>query len=473
MAENFKGFDTSASPGDTFAADEIGGVKVPRSKVVFGGAGTATDVSAATPFPVAGTVSVTGTSLTNDSVLRGSVGATTESAAGSDTATSGLNGLTKRLLQRMTDLINVLAARLPTTLGAKVSASSLSVTVASDQSAVPAMATFLDGAGNPKTVSNVDSASRMPVAVQSGIATTALQDAGNTLIGAVTEAAAGSDTASSGLNGRLQRVAQNISTVSTAIGAQSNTAAASDTATASLIALIKRVAQNVTTVAGRLPAALGSTTSSASLSVALASDHAAVPVSGPLTDTQLRAVSVSVIESTLRSSVGATTEAAAASDTATSGLNGRLQRIAQNLTALIGVLPASLGNKPASSALAVVLSAAASGSGATTPFHLKSGASTNGTSLKTSTGRIYDLVMQNLGAAVAYVKFYAKSSPPTVGTDTPQLVFLIYPGQTLVISSGFGLIMSGGIAMAITGGLPDSDTTAVAANQVIVNLTYV
>lgn len=54
--------------------------------------------------------------------------------------------------------------------------------------------------------------------------------------------------------------------------------------------------------------------------------------------------------------VGAVTETAPGSDTASSGLNGRLQRIAQRLTSLIGLIPASLGTKAAASSLAVTLS---------------------------------------------------------------------------------------------------------------------
>jgi len=54
--------------------------------------------------------------------------------------------------------------------------------------------------------------------------------------------------------------------------------------------------------------------------------------------------------------LGATAEVAPATDTATSGLNGRLQRIAQRLTSLIGLVPASLGRKAATAALAVVFS---------------------------------------------------------------------------------------------------------------------
>lgn len=54
--------------------------------------------------------------------------------------------------------------------------------------------------------------------------------------------------------------------------------------------------------------------------------------------------------------LGGLTEAAPASDTASSGINGRLQRIAQRLTSLIALLPASLGQKARASALAVTLS---------------------------------------------------------------------------------------------------------------------
>lgn len=52
----------------------------------------------------------------------------------------------------------------------------------------------------------------------SALALEATQSAGNTLTGAVTETAPASDTASSGLNGRLQRIAQNITTLDAALG---------------------------------------------------------------------------------------------------------------------------------------------------------------------------------------------------------------------------------------------------------------
>ena len=93
-------------------------------------------------------------------------------------------------------------------------------------------------------------------------------------IGSLTETAPASDTASSGLNGRLQRIAQRIT---------------------SLIALF--------------PASLGAKAASASLAVTQSTEDAA--------------------------RIGATNETAATSDTATAGLNGLLKRIAQRISSLI------------------------------------------------------------------------------------------------------------------------------------------
>ena len=53
--------------------------------------------------------------------------------------------------------------------------------------------------------------------------------------------------------------------------------------------------------------------------------------------------------------LGAVTETAPGTDTASSGLNGRLQRIAQRLTSLIALLPTSLGQKTKANSLAVTI----------------------------------------------------------------------------------------------------------------------
>lgn len=53
--------------------------------------------------------------------------------------------------------------------------------------------------------------------------------------------------------------------------------------------------------------------------------------------------------------LGAINETAPATDTASSGLNGRLQRIAQRLTSLIALLPSSIGQKVKTDSLSVTL----------------------------------------------------------------------------------------------------------------------
>jgi len=109
-------------------------------------------------------------------------------------------------------------------------------------------------------------------------------------VGIVTETAPATDTASSGLNGRLQRIAQRLT---------------------SLIAL--------------LPTALGSAAAAASLAVTQSTEDVA--------------------------RVGIVTETAPATDTASSGLNGRLQRIAQRITTLISSTLAVAGPTAADAAL--------------------------------------------------------------------------------------------------------------------------
>lgn len=61
-------------------------------------------------------------------------------------------------------------------------------------------------------------------------------------------------------------------------------------------------------------------------------------------------------ESDFDTKIGSLTETAPSTDTASSGLNGRLQRLAQRLTSIIALLPGSLGQKARASSFAVTLS---------------------------------------------------------------------------------------------------------------------
>jgi hypothetical protein len=118
-----------------------------------------TDGSAVTQ-PVSGTVTAnvgtTGgialeTTQTANGVL---IGAVTETAPGTDTASSGLNGRLQRIAQRLTSLI----ALLPTSIGAKTVTGSLSVTLATDEPAIEVVGNVASAAadsGNPVKTSGV------------------------------------------------------------------------------------------------------------------------------------------------------------------------------------------------------------------------------------------------------------------------------------------------------------------------------
>lgn len=111
-----------------------------------------------------------------------------------------------------------------------------------------------------------------------------------------------------------------------------------------------------------------------------------------------------------------------------------------------------------------------------TPARLLSAASTNATSLKASAGQLGLIIAINTNAAVRYLKLYNLATAPTVGTSTPVATIPI-PGNTagagVAISIPGGLNFSTGIAYALTTGAADSDTGAVAANEIILTLGYV
>lgn len=108
-----------------------------------------------------------------------------------------------------------------------------------------------------------------------------------------------------------------------------------------------------------------------------------------------------------------------------------------------------------------------------TPFVLNSAATTNATSIKTTSGVVYAITCSNSGGAAAFVKLYNKASAPTVGTDVP-VITLAVPSSGIVSPNmgDLGHKFSTGIALAITNLVADSDTTAVAANQVKVMMDY-
>lgn len=103
-----------------------------------------------------------------------------------------------------------------------------------------------------------------------------------------------------------------------------------------------------------------------------------------------------------------------------------------------------------------------------------SAATTNGTLLSAVPVDVYHISATNTTAALKYLKIYNKASAPTVGTDVPVMTIALQPSNVLTqIPIDLGLYMNKGLAIAITGAAATSDTTAVAAGDVVgLNILY-
>lgn len=110
--------------------------------------------------------------------------------------------------------------------------------------------------------------------------------------------------------------------------------------------------------------------------------------------------------------------------------------------------------------------------GGLTMSEVVSAATTNATSVKGSAGQLYGWYITNTNAAIRYVKFYNKATAPTVGTDTVVLSLGIPGGGAANVFTDMGIAFSTGIAMSMVTGSANTDATAVALGDLVVNLFY-
>lgn len=98
---------------------------------------------------------------------------------------------------------------------------------------------------------------------------------------------------------------------------------------------------------------------------------------------------------------------------------------------------------------------------------------TNATMVKANTGQIYGWHIFNAAAAVRFVKLYNSKKTPVVGTDTPVVTLPFPAGAAANVWLASGLdVFPEGIGFATTVNAADSDTTAVTAGDLIINLWY-
>lgn len=100
-------------------------------------------------------------------------------------------------------------------------------------------------------------------------------------------------------------------------------------------------------------------------------------------------------------------------------------------------------------------------------------ASTNTGIAKSSAGNLFEVSASNPTATPAYLKLYALSTSPTVGTSVPLLTIPLPANSITALNFGaIGKRFNTGISYAVTAGMPATDT-AVAVAGIQVSLTLV
>jgi len=126
--------------------------------------------------------------------------------------------------------------------------------------------------------------------------------------------------------------------------------------------------------------------------------------------------------------------------------------------------------------LPYVWTGAAWARGGATAHSKTSAATTNATNVKATPGVLYSLTVMNENAAVRFLKFYDTAGTPTAGAGTPVLRYAI-PGATT--GGGFsinlgpqGIAFPTGIGYTLVTGAADANASAVAADEIQINLGY-
>jgi hypothetical protein len=198
------------------------------------------------------------------------------------------------------------------------------------------------------------------------------------------------------------------------------------------------------------------------------------PVSGTVTANAGTGTFATSVADGANAALGAKADAAATTDTGTFSLIALIKR-------LLGKLPAALGQTTMSGSLSVAIASdqttvttttVPTTSGGCSVSKLISAATTNATLVKASAGQVYGWYVANTSAGWRYVKLYNKATAPTVGTDTPAVTLAIPAGAAANVSLDNGVAFSAGIGYATTTGSADSDATAVAAGDIILNLIF-
>lgn len=145
------------------------------------------------------------------------------------------------------------------------------------------------------------------------------------------------------------------------------------------------------------------------------------------------------------------------------------------LSNLLNALPVQVAN-----ALTVSLSGSSiitpvvnTGQGLSTYHHLIAAGTNNLTSVKTTAGVIGSITLTNAHTSGIYFKLYNKASAPVLASDTPIKTVFVPANSAIHLNfAPFGLRLATGIAYATTTGIAINDTGAITANVLAIGIDY-
>lgn len=141
-------------------------------------------------------------------------------------------------------------------------------------------------------------------------------------------------------------------------------------------------------------------------------------------------------------------------------------------TSMSGSLPVAIANNQ--TAVPVTIQAGATGGdsvSAVSSQAIVSAATTNPISIKASAGKVTGWYIYNSNASARKVAFHNTAGTPTAGSAV--YLSIVIPGLAAAnVSFPDGIDFSTGIAITTVTGLTNADNTAVALNDLIINIYY-
>lgn len=113
--------------------------------------------------------------------------------------------------------------------------------------------------------------------------------------------------------------------------------------------------------------------------------------------------------------------------------------------------------------------------GGLTQFRRNATADTNLAVVKAAAGRVYGYSISNPSAAAKFVRLYNKATAPVIAADAGLIkrTIMIPAGGIAAYHVAAGLAgFTNGIGIAATGAVGDTDATALAANDLLIQIDY-